>query len=241
MRKAFTMLEMVFVVVMLGVMAAVSVMYIPQTKLQQAADYMIQNIKYAKSLAQTDDRYFAMQDSSLSSYTNQQAQYWQAGMWQVQFHLSGNTTKHSYSIYADTARNAGTTNFDGRPMSGDLIAKDPQNRACLSGYSENNLPNECENNIAKEVRLQETYDVTIDSIELPQDCKENGTARVYFDNKGLPYCGKVNVTGTNTALPQRLSDDSIKITLKRQKQTATICISPSGLIYGSNNGQCNKA
>ena len=239
MRKAFTMIEMVFVVVMLGVMAAVSVMYIPQTKLQQAADHMIHNIKYTKSLAQTDDRFFAMKDGSINNYSDTQAQHWKAGMWQVQFHLNGNTTKHSYSIYADTARNANTTNFDGRPMSGDLIAKDPQNKACLSGYSENNLPSECKDNIAKEVRLQETYDVTIDNIELPDACKETNTARIYFDNTGMPYCGAVNISSGNTNLPKRLNE-SMKITLKRQKQTATICVSKSGLIYGSNDGQCNK-
>ncbi|MBR7118192.1 MAG: prepilin-type N-terminal cleavage/methylation domain-containing protein [Helicobacteraceae bacterium] len=238
MKKAFTMIEMVFVVVMLGVMAAVSVMYIPQTKLQQAADHMIHNIKYTKSLAQTDDRFFAMKDGSINNYSDTQAQYWKAGMWQVQFHLNGNTTKHSYSIYADTARSANTTNFDGRPMSGDLIAKDPQNKACLSGYSENNLPNECKNNIAKEVRLQETYDVTIDDIS-PSSCKENNTARIYFDNTGMPYCGAVNISGSSTTLPKRL-DEAMKITLKRQKQTATICVSKSGLIYGSNNGICDK-
>lgn len=236
MRKAFTMIEMVFVVVMLGVMAAVSVMYIPQTKLQQAADHMIHNIKYAKSLAQTDDRFFAMKDDNVKSDT--QVKHWKAGMWQVQFHLGGNTAKHSYSIYADTARDANTTNFDGKPMSGDLIAKDPQNKACLSGYSENNLPTECKNNIAKEVRLQETYDVIIE-VEPPSDCKETNTARIYFDNKGMPYCGKVNISGSNTDTPKRLSDN-MKITLKRQKQTATICVSKSGLIYGSNNGKCDK-
>ncbi len=240
MRKAFSMLEMVFILVMLGVMAAVSVMYIPQTKLQQAADYMIQNIKYAKSLAQTDDRYFAMKDSSLNSYSNTQARFWQAGMWQVQFHLTGSTTANSYSIYADTARNAATTNFDGRPMSGDLIAKDPQNKTCLSGYSANNLPSECNNNIAKEVRLQETYDVIIDRIDIQQGCNETNTARIYFDSTGLPYCGKVTINGnTATSMPQRLNTN-VKIVLKRQNQTATICVSPGGLIYGSSNGQCDK-
>lgn len=239
MRKAFSMLEMVFILVMLGVMAAVSVMYIPQTKLQQAADYMLQNIKYTKSLAQTDDRFFAMQDNSMGQYNENQARFWQAGMWQVQFHLTGNTTAHSYSIYADTARNAATTNFDGRPMSGDIIAKDPHSKACLSGYSANNLPAECKDNIAKEVRLKETYDVTIDRIDIQQGCNETNTARIYFDNAGMPYCGKVNINGNQSTLPKRLTD-SVKIVLKRQNQTATICISPGGLIYGSNNGQCNK-
>lgn len=239
MKKAFTMLELVFVIVILGIMAAVSVMYIPQTKLQQAADYLIQNLKYAKSLAQTDDRFFAMKDSSINSYSDTQAKFWQAGMWQVQFHLNGSTTANSYSVYADTARNAGTTNFDGRPMSGDLIAKDPQNKTCLSGYSQNNLPTECANNISKDVRLQETYDVTIDSIEMQANCKETNTARIYFDNTGMPYCGKVTINGNTATLPQKLTQ-SVKIVLKRHSQTATICVSTGGLIYGSNNGQCDK-
>ena len=240
MRKAFSMLEVVFIVVMLGVMAAVSVMYIPQTKLREAADYLIQNIKYAKSLAQTDDRFFAMQDDSITSYADVQTQYWQAGMWQVQFHLSGDTTANSYSIYADTGRSATSTNFDGRPMSGDLIAKDPQSKACLSGYSQSNLPDECKNNIAKEVRLEETYDVTIEGIELQSSCNETRTARIYFDNAGLPYCGGVSISGGSATLPQRLTT-SVKIVLKRHNQEATICVSPGGLIYGSSDGECDKS
>ncbi|RAX55202.1 hypothetical protein CCY99_00450 [Helicobacter sp. 16-1353] len=239
MRKAFSMMELVFIIVMLGVMAAVAIMYIPQTGLQQATDYMIQNIKYAKLLAQTDDRYYAMGDNSLTSSVNQstQTRYWQAGMWQVQFHMSGDNI--GYSIYADTGRSASTTNFDGRPMAGDLIAKSPQNKACLSAYSMSNLPTECENNIAKEVRLYETYNVYYDSITIQEDCKETNTARVYFDNEGLPYCGPVNISGTTATLPKRLTTDVI-IKLKRRNQTATICISPGGLIYGSSNGLCDK-
>lgn len=241
MRKAFSMLELVFIIVMLGVMAGVAVMYIPQTGLQQASDYLIQNIKYTKLLAQTDDRFYTMRDNSVASSVNPdtQSRYWQAGMWQIQFHLSGSNIANSYSIYADTARSAGTTNFDGRPMSGDLIAKSPHNKACLSGYSMTNLPSECNNNIAKEVRLQETYGVTIDKIYMQANCTENNTARIYFDNAGIPYCGGVSISGSTATLPQRLVANA-EIILKRRNQTATICVSPGGLVYGASNGICDK-
>lgn len=238
MKKAFSMIEMVFVIVMLGILAAVSVMYIPNTYLQQAADSLINNLKYAKTLAQSDDRYYTMGDNSLPDSVSKETQmrYWKAGMWQVQFHLSGNIAD-SYSIYADTGRNATTTNFDGRPMAGDLIAKDPINKACLSGYSQNNLPSECNNNIAREVRLTESYGVNVKEVDLQDNCKENNTFRVYFDSNGMPYCGAVNIN--NNKMPERLTIP-IKIELSDKKKTATICISKNGLIYGSNNGQCDK-
>lgn len=227
MRKSFSMIELVFVVVMLGVIAGAAVMYIPQTNLQQAADYLISNIKYAKSLAQTDDRYYTISEANVA---NSQLKNWKAGMWQVQFHTTGSNTQNSYSIYADTGRDAATTNFDGRPMAGDSIAKSPQNKACLSGYSMTNLPDECKNNVAKETRLEETYGVTIKSVELQGDC--NATKRIYFDSLGMPYCGAADSI-------KRLTQ-SAKIVLARKNQTATVCISVGGLVYGSNNGVCDK-
>ncbi len=243
-RKAFSILELVFIIVMLGIMAGVSLMYIPQTKLRSAAEALIQNIKYTKSLAQLDDRYFTMEDESVSSSvdTNVQSEFWKAGMWQIQFHMT--TDDYGYSIYADTGRSASSTNFDGRPMSGDLIAKDSLNKACLSSYSESNLPSECENNRAAEAQLTKTYDVTIDSIQYDSgnntNCSSSNstTKRIYFDKAGLPYCGSVTINGTNSVLPERLTGP-VKITLKRRNQTATICVSKGGLVYGSSDGQCD--
>ena len=234
------MIELVFIIVIMGILATAAVIYMPDTKLQQAADTLISNMKYAKTLAQNDDRFYTMSDSSIGANINlrNQIQFWKAGMWQIQFHLNGVDTKNSYSIYADTARSANTTNFDGRPMDGDIIAKHPVNKTCLSGYSANNLPQECLNNIASEVKLEETFNVVIEKIELQALCKENNSSiRIYFDGRGLPYCGNVNVA--QNKLPQRLSLP-IAITLSYKKKKATICVSKSGLIYGSNSGKCDN-
>ena len=71
MRKAFTMLELVFVLVVVGILAAV---IIPRTKtnpVAEAAIDLVSKIQYAKHLAIVDDKY----DS-----TNQ---YWMRNRWQI--------------------------------------------------------------------------------------------------------------------------------------------------------------
>lgn len=231
MRKGFSLIEIVFVIVILSILSTAGIMYMPDNKLQQAADSLIANLKYTKILAQTDDRYYTMSDGSMpnSVNLNKQMENWKKGMWQFQMHLDGSNAKGSYSIYADTARNTGNTNFDGRPMDGDLIAKDPMNMSCLSGYTISNLPKECENNISREVRLTETFGINKIEVNIDNTCKESGTARIFFDNKGMVYCGKNPTKMTNAS----------KIILSKGKKTATICISPNGLIYGSNNNNCD--
>lgn len=163
-------------------------------------------------------------------------------MWQLQFHnSSGNSSaSNSYTIYADQAKGGSTNNFDGIPNNGDLIARDPMTKNCLSGYSKTNLK-DCENSFAKEVKLQETYQVSIDTIE-SKDCSYNASSgfSIFFDNSGIPYCKAGNAQLT---APTKLTSP-IKISLKRRGQYAIICISKGGIIEGlnttnnANSAQC---
>lgn len=233
MRKAFSMIELVFIIVILGIMAAVAVWYLPRTELQQASEYLINNLKYTKTLAQLDDRYYTMSDTTTNNaQTTSQIQNWKLGMWQLQFHnSSGNSSaSNSYTIYADQPKNGTTNNFDGIPNNGDLIARDPMTKNCLSGYSKTNL-NDCVNNFAKEVKLEETYQTTIDTIQ-SQDCQYNASSgfSIFFDNLGTPYCKAGNAQLTT---PKKLTGP-IKIGLKRRGQYAIICISKGGIIEGLN-------
>ena len=82
MKKAFTLLELVFVIVLIGILAAT---IIPNTKTNPAAEAAIQlqsHIRYAQHLAMMDDKF----GSSTSWYKN---------LWQIAF--TGNT----YSIIAN--------------------------------------------------------------------------------------------------------------------------------------------
>lgn len=246
MRSAFSLIELVFVIVILGILSAVSIMYIPRDDVSQATDYLIHNIKYTKTLAQLDDRYFGMLDvkfkadgsgrletQNIEVKDRNQVQDWKNGLWRIQFHRSGTNAKNSYSIYADNAKNGTTNNFDGIPNNDDIIARDPQNQACLSGYSLSNLK-ECENNFSPGVKLEETYGVLIDNIQAQPNCQPaaNGAFSILFDNKGTPYCRQ-----SATASIEPLTAP-IRITLKRGSTTANICVTKGGVVYGTNEPNC---
>ncbi|RDU65160.1 Tfp pilus assembly protein FimT/FimU [Helicobacter sp. MIT 14-3879] len=240
MRKAFSMIELIFVMVIISIMAVTAIWYLPRTELKQATEYLINNLKYTKTLAQLDDRYYTMSDNipdkKDQAKISSQIQNWKSGLWQLQFHRgNGNTSaSNSYTIYADQAKNGNTNDFDGIPNSGDLIARDPINKACLSGYSLSNLQ-ECENNFAKEVKLQETYQTTIANI-ISIDCQYNPSQSfaIHFDGTGIPYC-KV---GSAQKTPPKKLTGPIMIELNRRGQSAIICISKGGIIEGSNTKNC---
>ncbi|TLD81553.1 hypothetical protein LS68_000510 [Helicobacter sp. MIT 05-5293] len=146
--------------------------------------------------------------------------YHQNAMWQMQFHLGRIYTTNSYSIYIDTPRSAQTTNFDGRPMAGDIIAKD-LDRRCISGYSNTNTAVDCKNNTLTEVRLKERFGVDNILVESDGFCQERDTARIYFDSLGRPYCGRIPMPLQNV----------FKIILLKNAQQKHLCILPySGLI-----------
>lgn len=245
-RSAFSMMELVFVIVIIGIMAAVSVWYLPRTELKQAAETMMTNLKYTKTLAQLDDRYFAMGDEqyfiavagkSDTDAMKNQVKDWKKGMWQFQFHSSNTTTGsgNTYTIYAQQGSNS-STSFDGQPNNVDIIAKDPMTKECISGYSGTNLRG-CNDKYAKEARFYDTFQTELASIK-SDDCSNwsnRNTFAIFFDSKGMPYCR----VGNNSNEPTRLTK-SITIELKRKNENAYICITKGGIIDGGvpiKNGQ----
>lgn len=185
------------------------------------------NIRATQIAALSDDSAFTQIKSTkdlLRFYPSIDAlallQYHHNAMWQIQFHLGRIYTTFSYSIYADTPRHATNTNFDSRPMAGDMILKN-MDRKCLSAYNNTNTAQECKNNAQPEVRLGEYFGIEQMFLESDRFCKENGGGRIYFDRQGVPYCGKIP-----TPLQQ-----PFKITLQKGKYTKSLCIMPkSGVI-----------
>lgn len=241
-RNAFSMMELIFVIVIIGIMAGVSIWYLPRTELKQAGETMINNLKYTKTLAQLDDRQFLMGDEQFFNTVagnltqaqkkvamQNQVKDWKKGMWQFQFHTTraGTNAQNSYTIYAEQATPTGT-NFDGQPNNLDLIAKDPMTKQCISGYSDTNLRN-CTDNYgyAKEARFYDTYQTQVDDIE-SKNCswKKGDTFAIYFDSNGKPYC-KVGNEDNIDALSA-----PITIKLKRKNEVAYICITKGGIIEG---------
>lgn len=249
-RSAFSVMELVFVIVIIGIMAGVSIWYLPRTELKQAGETMINNLKYTKTLAQLDDRQFLMRDDKYLDEVRKlsdgekktvmkgQMQNIQRGLWQFQFHETTDLTgkkpdstrsAQTYTIYSELASTSEAKPFDGRPMNGDIIAQDPMTKQCISGYSGTNLRN-CTDNYgyAKEARFYDTYQTQVDNID-SNDCRtwnKGNTFAIYFDSNGKPYC-KVSNEGNIVALSA-----PITIRLKRKNEVAYICITKGGIIEG---------
>lgn len=83
MRKAFTMLELVFVIVVIGILAAAIIPSTRTNPAQEAAIQLLSHIRYTQHLAMIDDKYDAANPT------------WFQERWQIAF--TGNT----YSILSN--------------------------------------------------------------------------------------------------------------------------------------------
>lgn len=117
--------------------------------------------------------------------------------WQTQFHTSGIYTKNSLSIYRDTPRFANTTDFDRRPLAGDIVALYVGNGQCLSGYNNSNITGYCKNNALFDFRLYESSRLRFLQLDTPTTCQERDTFRFYFNDFGKILCGKPLLTPRN--------------------------------------------
>ena len=82
-RMAFTMIELVFVIVVLGILAALAMPRLDRDIRQEAADNVLSAIRYTQHLALTDNKHkFNIHD-------------WQKALWQIRFPTSGSG---SYTI-----------------------------------------------------------------------------------------------------------------------------------------------
>ena len=195
MKKAFTMIELVFVIVVIGILAAV---ILPNTKtnpVQEAAIQLVSHIRYTQHLAMVDDKFDATDAN------------WYKKRWQIVFSDALLTTneKYSYTIYSDGAGvNSGDPNIN-------EIAKNPANPEQLMtggatggeaklAYSHKDFPG------MKKLNLGLSYGIT--SITFSSSCKVGTSERLAFDHIGRPIKGKLsNSSGGGNS--QSYEDDNL--------------------------------
>jgi len=162
-RKAFTMIELVFVIVILGILAALALPRIDRDIRQEAGDNILSAIRYTQHLALNDDK------------TDPFDSNWQKGLWQLRFTESSDTW--SYTIGSNTDHGA---NIDKSES-----AIDPFN----GKYMYNNGPSSPQDDESPNIFISKKYG--IDDISF-NDCKgtqDTSANHIAFDNLGRLHRG----------------------------------------------------
>ena len=218
MKKAFTMIELIFVIVVIGILAAVMIPSTRTNPLQEAAIQVLSHIRYTQHLALIDDKYD-------SNDTN-----WYKGRWQIEFSNSNAyaDNKPGYTIFADQDYGSG---YGGNAIE-DEMAKNPENsnQVMTGGYGSTAAINYTNSGFKgmKKLNLGNSYGVA--SVEFSNECDgSNGSAlRISFDSLGRPFEGDSSgLTSPYTAATDRLIRDDCNIVLKDSADhNVTITIRP---------------
>jgi len=181
-KYAFTILELVFVIVVAGILTATIVPRFNRNSLQEAADQIISHIRYTRHLAMVDDK-FTTNDSK-----------WFKGRWTISFYknLSFTSTRctpgyyqniWAYTIFSDTPT------YAGKPTMKEM-ARNPINpdQFLSGGYNNtlciDNAENTDDNQSAKSMRLGEKYGIK--DMKFSGGCRSN-VRHLSFDYLGRPF------------------------------------------------------
>lgn len=115
-KKAFTMVEAIMVIVVMGILAAVAMPRLESDRRQEAIDQVLSDIRYTQHLALTDD------------VTNPANPNWQMAFWSIRFVNDGGNW--IYGIGSD--KNYGG-NFNGNEYAIDSLSGLPMNGNNTSG------------------------------------------------------------------------------------------------------------
>ena len=198
MKRAFTLLELIIVIVVIGILAAVIFPRIGTDSVERAAKDILEHIRYTQHLAMVDDKYDP-------SDPNCYKEYWQIRFFRrAQASADGTTSKWAYAIFSD--KNGGS-GYDGNPnaTTGE-VALDPITKKLLSGgftiaYSDQRT--------YKPAAIEETYGIT--NVIFSSSCSYYGSKRVVYDPMGRPLKGNPQTYGslypTNRIIKQQCTID----------------------------------
>lgn len=208
MKRAFTMIELVMVMVVVGILVAVALPRLNRDNVYQAANQVASHIRYAQHLAMQDDKF--VPTAAMSSYANvtrrnTEARFWYKGRWQILFfNVAGETETNSftaYTIFSDSPNTtAGSTQYDGNPNESanfHEVARDPQNPNQFLIGAEHASFTLGQDRINTKLNLR-TYGIRYVSFN---NC--GNARRLAFDNFGRPITGNLR-TSTGPYMQARM-------------------------------------
>lgn len=206
MKKAFTMLELIFVIVIVGILSFIAASSFQRNTLREAADQLVSHIRYTQHLAMMDDK-FNPADST-----------WYRKRWQMVFNSDANTyDQWAYTIFTDGNENANPN------LTLDEVAINPLDptKFLTGGYSHIIFSDGV--GATQEMNLGRKYGVV--NIIFSATCQFGGSQRISFDYLGRPLKG--GPSGFTAPYQfNRLISQQCQITLTDGTTNVVIAIEP---------------
>jgi len=164
MKRGVTLIELIFVIVVIGILSAVIAPSFTRPTLSEAANQIVSHIRYTQHLAMVNNKFDPI------------SEFWYQTRWQLDFRDPPG--RAFYTIYQDLNRNGSASTVVGN----NEIAKKPSNpRQLLTALSANSAVN------SEEMILSEKYGIL--DISFSPSCSFSGSQRISFDYLGRPLFG----------------------------------------------------
>jgi len=206
MIKAFTLIELVFVIVIIGILSTQISPNFQRDTLTEAANQLVSHIRYTQHLAMMDNKF----DSKKPTWFKERWQLKFSKTVQAKSNHSGSQKVWSYTIFTGTDRQ-----HDRNPRKWN-IAKDPliKNKYLSGGHSgyihlDDKSRNEC-------MALTQAYG--IEEVAFSRSCSHYGSKKIIFDNIGRPYYYYKSDSSSLAANPYK------DMKLVRNQCTISLCL-----------------
>ncbi len=179
MKKAFTMIELVMVIIVAGILAAMAFPRMNDDNIYQAANQVASHIRYTQHLAMQDNQF------------NPNDPQWFKGRWQFFVSRAKNTI--SYMIFSDTR--GGTGMYQGNPTGSSIgsvvlseVAVNPEDPTrYLIGAPYSTFFGDSDRVISRKLDLKRTFG--IEAVSITGGNSGSAQSRIFFDNFGRPFRG----------------------------------------------------
>lgn len=215
MKKAFTMLELVMVIVIVGIISMMIAPSFQRNTLREAANQVANDIRYTQHLAMMDNKF------------DQTNPNWFLDRWQIVFAKNtGSNNKWAYTIFSDRSHDgnpnpaSSTTNSE--------LAYNPLDvtKYLTGGTSGTSIIHYDDKEATEELNIGTKYGVT--SISITGGNTGSNANRIIFDNLGRPYRGSTNASTASviSSSIDRIAKTRINITLSDGSENIIIAIEP---------------
>lgn len=178
MKKAFSLLELVLVVLILGIISGIANLNFSKDKLMEGAKQILNDIRYTRTLAMMQED-FRIGNLALAK------REWYKSKWQLYFIKSSSATQNqqTYTIFLDKNGDGNANLGKDRINSDKEIAVELMNPKKLMNSGQSGVISKDDKRTSKRFNIEKSFGIT--RVEFKGSC--SGSTRVIFDQFGRLY------------------------------------------------------